>query len=75
MCDADCKIMDIVARSRGSKHDARIWSDCRLKTKLEMRSDHNGVLLGDAGYPLSAILLTPVRNPSTPKEERYIAVN
>ncbi|XP_067613881.1 putative nuclease HARBI1 [Eurosta solidaginis] len=68
----DCKILDIVARSRGSKVGARIWNEWQLKNKLErMRSSHNGVLLGDGGYPLSPILLTPVRNPSTPKEERY----
>ncbi|XP_067614427.1 putative nuclease HARBI1 [Eurosta solidaginis] len=72
VCDADCKILDTVARSRGSNHDARMWNECQLKNKLQrMRSSHNGVLLGDGGYPLSPILLPPVRNPSTPKEERY----
>ncbi|XP_065358367.1 putative nuclease HARBI1 [Calliphora vicina] len=60
VCDADCKIIDIVARSRGSKHDARIWGECQLKNKLELsKRQHNGVLLGDGGYPLSPILLTP----------------
>ncbi|XP_036332286.1 putative nuclease HARBI1 [Rhagoletis pomonella] len=68
VCDADCKILDIVARSRGSRLDARIWDNCHLKTRLlESKSEHNGVLVGDAGYPNSSILLTPVRNPSTAK--------
>ncbi|XP_017485037.1 PREDICTED: putative nuclease HARBI1 [Rhagoletis zephyria] len=45
---------------------------CRLKTNLEATKHvHKGVLLGDGGYPASSIMLTPVRDPTTEKEQRY----
>lgn len=36
VCDAERRILDIVARWRGSAHDARIWDSCSLKDKFEV---------------------------------------
>ncbi|XP_019699684.1 putative nuclease HARBI1 [Harpegnathos saltator] len=70
VCDAQRRILDIVARWRGSAHDSRIWNSSRLKEKFEERR-MTGILLGDAGYPCRPYLLTPFLNPRTPTEDRY----
>ncbi|KAK4877062.1 hypothetical protein RN001_009568 [Aquatica leii] len=70
VCDAKCRVLDIVTRWRGSVHDSRIWHECELKNKFERR-EINGILLGDSGYPSSRYLLTPLLNPQTLPEERY----
>lgn len=61
ICDWNYKIMDIVARWRGSAHDSRIWRESTIKSRLETSNLQGGVLLGDKGYPASRILLTPFR--------------
>lgn len=68
--DAHCRIRDIVARWRGSIHDARIWDESILKQKFD-NGQINGILLGDSGYPASQYILTPVLNPATDAETRY----
>ncbi|XP_018565347.1 putative nuclease HARBI1 [Anoplophora glabripennis] len=70
VCDAKCKIRDIVARWRGSSHDSRIWSQCSLRRKFE-NGEINGILLGDNGYTCTRYLLTPLLNPVTDAEEAY----
>lgn len=70
VCNADLKIMDIVAHWRGSTHDSRVFSECRLKYRFE-QSEFKGRLLGDSGYGCTPYLFTPVLNPSTNKEEKY----
>ncbi|XP_046971024.1 putative nuclease HARBI1 [Vanessa cardui] len=70
VCDADCKIMDIVTRWRGSVHDSRIFRESRLKQRFEAGA-FSGLLLGDSGYACTPYLFTPVLNPTTPQEERY----
>ena len=59
--DANYMIRDIVARWRGSAHDSRIWRESSIKRSLEHAQLHGGVLLGDAGYANSKVLLTPFR--------------
>ncbi|XP_024939244.1 putative nuclease HARBI1 [Cephus cinctus] len=74
VCDAHRRILDIVARWRGSVHDARIWDNCSLKDEFKLQSSKiKGVLLGDSGYPYKFYLLTPFLRPRTPAEERYNA--
>ena len=36
VCDAQRRILDIVAKWRGSVHDARIWDSCSLKEEFEV---------------------------------------
>ncbi|XP_037303455.1 putative nuclease HARBI1 [Manduca sexta] len=70
VCDADLKIMDIVARWRGSVHDSRIFRESRLKQRFEAGA-FSGLLLGDSGYPCTPYLFTPLLNPQTEAEQRY----
>ncbi|XP_067208429.1 putative nuclease HARBI1 [Linepithema humile] len=72
VCDAERRILDIVARWRGSAHDARIGDSCSLKDEFEA-GRIRGILLGDSGYPCKPYLLTPILNPRNPCEERYNA--
>lgn len=70
-CDASLKICDIVARWRGSTHDATIFNASELCARLEAGEFRNCFLLGDNGYPCKRYLLTPVLNPATAAEQRY----
>ncbi|XP_071637872.1 putative nuclease HARBI1 [Temnothorax longispinosus] len=70
VCDAQRRILDIVARWRGSAHDSRIWNSSRLKEEFEERR-MTGILLCDAGYPCRPYLLTPFLQPQTDTQNRY----
>lgn len=37
VCDAQRRILDIVARWRGSVHDSRIWDSSRLREEFEIK--------------------------------------
>ena len=50
-------ILDIIADSPGSVHDAKIWNDSRVKETIESQSHF--LAAGDACYPISAHLVTP----------------
>lgn len=69
-CDAQLRIRDIVARWRGSTHDARIFNESSLKERFETNS-FRGRLLGDSGYKLEPYLFTPILRPQNRSEERY----
>ncbi|XP_028173906.1 putative nuclease HARBI1 [Ostrinia furnacalis] len=69
-CDAELKIMDIVARWRGSTHDSRIFNESTLKERFE-RGEFRGRLLGDSGYRLESYLFTPILRPQNEQEQRY----
>lgn len=70
VCDSETRIVDLVARWRGSAHDSRIWTNCSLRETFET-GRKTGILLGDSGYANSACMLTPLLQPSTPAEEAY----
>jgi nuclease HARBI1 len=70
ICDSNLKIRDIVARWRGSTHDARIFRESRVKERFE-RGEFRGRLLGDSGYACTNYLFTPILNPRSRKEELY----
>lgn len=36
VCGSQTRILDVVARWRGSAHDSRIWNGCKLKTEFEV---------------------------------------
>ena len=70
ICVAKMNILDIVARWPGSVHDSRIFANSRICGRFE-NGDFVGHLLGDAGYPAKAYLLTPFRMPRTPAERLF----
>lgn len=74
VCDPNCKIMDIVARWRGSAHDSRIWNLPGLKNTFQT-GVIDGILVGDSGYAASHFMLTPLLNPNNRREEQYNAAH
>lgn len=70
VCDANFRIINIVARWPGSVHDSRVWNNCSLHGDFES-GQFDGWLLGDAGYPCMPFVLTPLLSPTTPAERRY----
>lgn len=46
VCNAEMKIMDLVARWPGSAHDATIFNNSLIKMKFERGEYQNSVLLG-----------------------------
>ena len=70
VCNCNMEFTNIVARWRGSVHDARIFENSVLGMRFQ-RGNCNGVLLGDNGYPCKQHLLTPVLSPSTQSERNY----
>lgn len=71
VCNAQLKIVNIVARWHGSVHDSTIFNDCALKVQLENGDFAPGYLLGDSGYPCRSYLLTPLLNPQTVSQRAY----
>nr|CAD7438339.1 unnamed protein product [Timema bartmani] len=58
----------------GSTHDARIFSNSRVKTRLETRQVRSNIL-GESGYPHLDYLYTPVPDPQTPEERQYNTID
>lgn len=71
ICDSNFKIIDIVAKWRGSAHDSRIFNECVIRRKFENGECNPYVLLGDAGYALQKYLFTPLRQPRSNRERHY----
>lgn len=71
ICDHQLNFTNIIAKWQGSVHDCRIfeWSD--ISGELET-GEAPGLLLGDSGYALKPFLMTPLSNPVTPAELRFI---
>lgn len=71
ICDANLKILDIVARWPGSAHDSTIFNNSFIKQKFENGEITNALLLADSGYPLTKYLITPFNNVSTAGENLF----
>uniref|UniRef100_A0AAR5QEP2 Putative nuclease HARBI1 n=1 Tax=Dendroctonus ponderosae TaxID=77166 RepID=A0AAR5QEP2_DENPD len=71
ICDAQLKILDIVARWPGSRHDQTIFNNSRIKSRFCNGDIPDCVILGDSGYGNSNYLLTPLSNPLTAAEKLY----
>ncbi|XP_052693306.1 multiple epidermal growth factor-like domains protein 10 isoform X2 [Crassostrea angulata] len=69
-CDASFVITSCEAGWPGSVHDSRIFRQSGLCAQIE-NGQHDGLLLGDSGYPCRTFLMTPFLSPSTPAEQRY----
>ncbi|XP_054920477.1 putative nuclease HARBI1 [Dermacentor andersoni] len=72
--DANCRILDVVAKWPGGTHDARMLANSSLAKRFD-RGVHTGLLLGDSGYPCRPWLMTPFRTPDTPGKRRYNAAH
>lgn len=59
------KIINLNANYGGASHDSFIWNNSQIKHFMETNLDpaEQAWLLGDSGYPLSKILMTPFANP------------
>lgn len=62
---------NIVARWYGSVHDATIFINSSIYARFQTEQARIGYLLGDAGYPCSHYLLTPLITPRTQAEQNY----
>lgn len=71
VCDANLRIMNIIARWPGSVHDSTIFNDSPLIVELEQGLYGSGYLLGDSGYACKPFLLTPILNTANEAERRY----
>ncbi|XP_062587653.1 putative nuclease HARBI1 [Saccostrea cucullata] len=71
VCDSSTKFTNIVVRWPGSSHDAFVWTNSSLSDLFENGGIRRGWLLGDSAYPLKKYLMTPVLNPSNPRELAY----
>ncbi|XP_062580613.1 putative nuclease HARBI1 isoform X2 [Saccostrea cucullata] len=69
VCDANFQFTSVCASWPGSVHDSRIWRESFLCRQFE-RGEHNGILLGDSGYPCRRYLMTPYLNPQTNAHQR-----
>ncbi|XP_068160205.1 putative nuclease HARBI1 [Antennarius striatus] len=58
ICDAEYRIINVVAKWPGSVHDSRIYRESDLSGRMQ-RGEFDGVLLGDRAYPCQPRLLTP----------------
>lgn len=65
-------ITDVCCRWPGSAHDATIFANSELRTKID-RGDFGTdcVLLGDSAYGSDYYVCKPLRNPTTRAEKRY----
>ncbi|KAI4455231.1 hypothetical protein MML48_9g00013038 [Holotrichia oblita] len=71
ICNADLKLINVVARWPGSSHDATIFMNSAIRAQIEAGDFPNCVLIGDSGYPLKKYFLTPHPNPQTHGEILY----
>ncbi|CAH2096928.1 unnamed protein product [Euphydryas editha] len=61
---------DVVARWPGSTHDSFIYNSSSVKQRLNTGTIQ-GLLLGDSGYAISNVLLTPFLSPNSNGHEQY----
>lgn len=78
ICDANDRVIDIVARWPGSTHDETIFLNSAIFGRFLngefVRNDRHSILLGDGGYRAEVFLAIPLRETQrrrTPAEELY----
>ncbi|XP_061192115.1 putative nuclease HARBI1 [Saccostrea echinata] len=69
-CDANFMVTNCVAKWPGSCHDSRVFRESVLCQQFE-NGQHNGILLGDSGYPCRTYLMTPYNTNDVRYRERY----
>ncbi len=70
ICDANGRLLNVVADWPGSTHDSRILQMSHIGMAFAS-GRREGILIGDSGYAGSHWLLTPLLNPQGPSENRY----
>ena len=70
IADAYHRILDLDLRYPGCAHDAKIWRDSSAQTYLKGQPWY---LAGDAGYPLSPVLIKPFLNPVNRQQRLFNA--
>ncbi|KAK5645553.1 hypothetical protein RI129_001869 [Pyrocoelia pectoralis] len=71
VCDATCKIQNVVCRWPGSSHDSTIFNNSRLRANFENHNFSQYVLVGDSGYGIKSYLITPLGNAVTAAEQLF----
>ena len=71
VCDAERRITNIVEQWHGRAHDIRIFDQSTLEENFEQGRYRQGILLGDAGFPCLAYLMTPFHSVQNKHERRY----
>ena len=66
----DMRILNMVNRWPGSAHDSRIFRSSNLFRELKEEVNGPGYLLGDAGYAVDAIIMTPFYETALHSAER-----
>ncbi|CAK1597342.1 unnamed protein product [Parnassius mnemosyne] len=66
------EFFDLVARWPGSTHDSFIYNSSSVKQSLNIGDlQGQGMLLGDSGYAVSSVCLTPFLSPNSIGQEMY----
>ena len=68
--DSNCVVTDSDVSWPGRVHDSQFFKNSDVNQKV-MTGELNGILLGDNGYGITTILLTPFLTPNTPAERNY----
>lgn len=71
VCNGNMEFIDLVARWPGSAHDSNIFSNSRLRARLESEEFSDCFILGDSGYSVRSYMMTPLSNPRTEGERLY----
>ncbi|KAG0724233.1 putative nuclease HARBI1 [Chionoecetes opilio] len=70
--DANCRIINVLAKWPGSVHDSRIFNESGVKKLFDRDMVPAGChLLGDADYPCHQCLLTPYTRPQPGPQGNY----
>ncbi|KAK5650112.1 hypothetical protein RI129_001141 [Pyrocoelia pectoralis] len=71
VCDARCRIENIVCRWPGSSHDSTIFNNSQLRAQFERGHYGDHLLVGDSGYAIRRYLITPLGNTRTAAENLF----
>lgn len=71
ICNANLKILDIVASWPGSTHDTSIFNGSAVKARFENGEMGDSLLVADSGYPVLPYVITPLLDPVGIGEIRF----
>ncbi|XP_059472227.1 putative nuclease HARBI1 isoform X2 [Neocloeon triangulifer] len=70
----DQRILDVCARNPGGNHDSFVFKTSGLFDRLEAAAEDRKwsfYVIGDKGYATSKLLVSPLRQPSNPRESSF----